>query len=244
MPLLPPSKVDDNVVRWCWAPAGQVKKEDEEGGAVKEEGEEETDEGQRNGSGYSKAQQGLKRVSGGATKGRGKMDMKSLFNAEEEEEEEKEKKRMGPLVPIEYDEDGEAKGRQVQQEEDDDDDEEWEEDGEGGGLKRRKVGGGRGKRSTASAPAAAGNAAGPAAAAAIAAAAEFAKRLSQGQAAQGVGSTASDGTAAPQAATGTGAPEKPITDAKSLIDSIPKTKAELFAFPINWAVFEKVCTVP
>lgn len=34
---------------------------------------------------------------------------------------------------------------------------------------------------------------------------------------------------------------KKLLDAKQLIDTIPKTKDELFSYEINWAVYDKVC---
>lgn len=33
---------------------------------------------------------------------------------------------------------------------------------------------------------------------------------------------------------------KKLLDAKQLIDTIPKTKDELFSYPINWAIYDKV----
>ncbi|CAI5523804.1 unnamed protein product [Closterium sp. Naga37s-1] len=143
----------------------------------------------------------------------------SVFGAEEDEEE-LARKKLRPLVPIDYDDGGS--------------------DGAAGTAAAAAGGGGHGGSSLAP-PAAAAAAGAGGLAASIAAAAEFAKRLSQGGGPGKEEERRRSGGG--EAGAGGGEKEKAgpkaVVDVKSLIDSIPKSKDELFAVPINWTVYDE-----
>ncbi|CAI5946945.1 unnamed protein product [Closterium sp. NIES-65] len=145
----------------------------------------------------------------------------SVFGAEEDEEE-LARKKLRPLVPIDYDDGGS--------------------DGAAGTAAAAAGGGGHGGSSLAPPAAAAAAAAGAGGlATSIAAAAEFAKRLSQGGGAGKEEERRRSGGGEAGAGGGEKAKARPkaVVDVKSLIDSIPKSKDELFAVPINWTVYDE-----